>query len=92
MSELELLRNEIDRVDEELAGLFVRRMEIVERIARFKNELGLSVCDPDREKEILSRRVSSFERDDLLPYYKAFLEELLTLSKDYQTKLGGKRA
>ena len=92
MSELELLRNEIDRVDEELAGLFVRRMEIVERIARCKNDLGLPICDPKREEEILSRRVSSLERDDLPPYYKAFLEELLTLSKDYQTKLGGKRA
>ena len=90
MSELELLRTEIDEIDTALAALFVKRMEAVKKIAAEKQEKGLPICDKAREEAILTDRTAAFSQKDLLPYYKAFLEELLTLSKDYQTKLGGK--
>ena len=90
MSTLELLRTEIDEVDTELAALFVKRMEIVKRIAAEKKEQGLPILDEARENEILATRTSAFARADLLPYYQEFLGSLLTLSKDYQRRLGGK--
>lgn len=89
MSTLELLRNEIDAIDAELAELFVRRMEIVEKIAAKKKEEGLPTFDRAREDAILEWHSAAFERPDLLPYYQAFLEALLTLSKEYQKNLGG---
>ncbi len=47
------LRAEIDRIDEELAHLFARRMEIVGEIAACKRAQGAPVFDPLREQAIL---------------------------------------
>ena len=89
MSELELYRKEIDKLDRELAGLFCRRMEIVEKIACYKKSAGLPVCDPDREASMKAELYDSFERAELLPYYREFLEKLLELSKAYQKESEG---
>lgn len=91
MNELESLRNEIDRIDKELADLFCRRMEIVEKIASCKKETGLPIADPAREAALLASRLSCAPDDALRPYFKSFFETLLALSKDYQAELGGKR-
>ena len=90
MSELELLRNEIDEIDQELADLFCRRMEIVERIARYKREKGIPAFDPAREAQMKEARKGFLSNADLLPYYQKFLETLLTLSKDFQNEQGGR--
>ena len=90
MSELEVLRSEIDAIDKGLADLFFRRMEVVEKIACYKRETGLPVFDPAREAQLKEAREASFPNADFLPYYKRFLETLLTLSRDYQNEWGGK--
>ena len=41
--ELEHLRQQIDRIDDELVALFVRRMEIAAQIADYKKQNGLPV-------------------------------------------------
>ena len=55
---LQSLREEITRTDEEMARLFVRRMEISKRIGALKTELGLPVFDPAREEENLRAAAS----------------------------------
>lgn len=90
MSELDLLRNEIDAIDKDLADLFCRRMETVEKIACCKRKEGLPAFDPAREAQLKAAREASFPSAEYLPYYKRFLETLLTLSKDYQNERGGK--
>ena len=90
MTELESLRNEIDRVDADLADLFCRRMEIVKKIARCKKEAGLPLFDKAREDEIFALHAGKIDDLFLLPYYKEFLDKLLALSKAYQKELGGK--
>ncbi len=49
------LRAEIDSIDDEIARLFRRRMEVVDLIAAAKRSRGAAVNDPAREREILSR-------------------------------------
>ena len=52
--ELERLRGEIDRVDDELLRLFAERMRLAEQIGAYKAERALPVRDEGREAEILA--------------------------------------
>ena len=64
MSEVDGLRAEIDGIDDEIARLFRRRMEIVDGIAESKRRRGAPVSDPARERSTLAR-VSASVGDDL---------------------------
>ena len=48
MKDLKDLRKEITEVDNKMAELFVRRMELVHDVALYKMENGLPVLDPGR--------------------------------------------
>ena len=49
------IRNEIDVIDEEMAKLFVRRMNCADAVAEAKRGTGKAVLDPGREREILAK-------------------------------------
>ena len=55
MKELDQLRAEIDRVDEELFKLFFKRLELVSEIGHLKKKEGLPVTDERRESEVRER-------------------------------------
>ena len=63
MSEVNELRGEIDGIDNEIARLFRRRMEIVDGIAEAKRRQGASVSDPARERSTLARVSESVGAD-----------------------------
>ena len=50
---LAALRQEVDRLDDQIAELFLKRMEVTGRIGVCKEELGLPLMDPRRELEVL---------------------------------------
>ncbi len=49
-------RQGIDEIDFKVLDLIGKRMELSEKIGEIKSELGLSVCVPEREKEVVSKR------------------------------------
>lgn len=49
MTELEKLRGDIDRIDNELVILLAQRFQITRDIGQLKFALGLQSVDPDRE-------------------------------------------
>lgn len=57
MSGLDGIRDEIDKIDDQLVELFRRRMEIVGKVADAKRGSGASVTDPARERAVLARVV-----------------------------------
>jgi len=58
MKDLKNIRGEIDSIDQEMARLYRRRLEIVGEVAQSKLERGVPVWDPARERDILSRVTS----------------------------------
>ena len=48
------IREQIDEIDNQLAQLFKRRLEIVEKVAESKKASGSAVFDPARERAILT--------------------------------------
>jgi chorismate mutase len=55
MEEIEILRKEIDKIDDKIVDLLNMRAEIVAEIGNIKRKIGLEVLNPQREEEILKR-------------------------------------
>ncbi len=52
-------REEIDRLDAELVRLLNVRASIALELAELKQGLGWNICDPDRERQVLSQIANS---------------------------------
>ncbi len=87
MSELENIREIINKTDKEMASLFEERMNAAAMVAAYKKERGLPVDDFSREQEIIKRNSQYIENEDLRSYYINFLQDLIGLSKKYQHRL-----
>ena len=82
--ELKDLREQIDKIDDEITSLFKKRLEIVKEIGNKKKQTGKVVNDPDREKNILLR-VTENATDVEKMYLKRVFENIFEISKAYQT-------
>lgn len=55
MSDIGLYRQQIDALDEEIIRALGKRFEVVRNVGKFKANTGLSVMQPDRIEQIMSR-------------------------------------
>ena len=77
-------REEIDRIDRQMAELFCKRFHAAQRIAEYKRSRGLPVLDPEREREVILRNAERMEDEQLRPYYVCQLRATMALSRRYQ--------
>ena len=82
---LEVARKAIDRQDQIILQAFQERMKAAGKIAEIKEEQGLPVYVPQREKEILEQ-VSQSVPAELAGYAERLFETLMELSREYQRK------
>ena len=87
MSELDLARAEIVRIDEEMARLFEGRMREVEKVAAYKRENGLPIRDPGREDALLARCRKLITDPAVESQYVEFMQRVIDLSCQYQESL-----
>lgn len=59
---LNLLRQQIDRIDNELLEILARRMEVCRQIGHYKKEHAMTVVQADRYNNILDSRIQSASR------------------------------
>ena len=84
--ELETLRKEIDLADSAIIKAFNERMNVASKIAKFKEERGIPVFDPARERQKLFDMTSG-TNEDIKTYGTALYTFLFELSKSYQRKV-----
>ncbi len=84
--EIKDLRQEIDKIDEDLAKLIGKRMSVAAKIGQIKKENGLPVFDATREKELLDR-VRTLSDGETAQYTKVIYQTLMDVSRSYQKKL-----
>lgn len=87
MTDLENARKTIDETDSAIADLFIKRMNAVKVVAKYKGERGLPIFDEEREKIILKRNVERLNSDELKSYYDILLRAFIDVSKKYQENL-----
>ena len=85
--DLQESREIIRQVDEEMAVLFVRRMEAVKAVAAYKKEHGIPIEDLEQEARVIEGRSKLVEDPELRPFYITFLQNTMDVSKLWQQYL-----
>lgn len=83
---LDELRTEIDKIDNELVALFDRRMDVAAQIAAYKMEKGLPVYDPVREEAKLCDIAAKLPEDKQADG-KRLYSLLFELSRNRQSRI-----
>ena len=83
--DLTQLRNEIDKIDDELVKLFGQRMDVAAQIADYKKENKLPILVPAREREKLAD-VAEKAGPEMANYTRVLYSMLFELSRSYQSK------
>ena len=82
---LEEARQDIDKIDNGLKDLFLKRMKVSGAIAEIKAESGDEIYKPEREKIVIERLTEGVE-PDLVEEYTQFVKKIMEISRDYQYK------
>lgn len=86
--DLNELRVEIDKVDDQLVRLFCERMQLSAQVADYKRENNLPIFHPGRERAIL-QKVAEMAGDEMANYTRVLYSMLFELSRSYQSKRNG---
>lgn len=74
IEKLDILRDEIDKIDKDLLNLLSKRFSLVSKIGEIKSRFGLLIYDSDREKRVIACRKMEATTLGVSP---DFVEELL---------------
>lgn len=83
MEKLQEYRDEIEKIDEELAKLICKRMDVSLKIGQLKKDNYLSIYDPKREESLREKNLSKIE-EKYRKGYNEILNVILKVSKDLQ--------
>lgn len=82
--EMSTLRSKIDRLDNEILSLIVKRTEVCRNVGKIKLSVGRPVFDPDREREVIENRIN-FSRT--LGIDDEFVRKIMILMMDYSKRV-----
>ena len=91
MADLQKARMIINEVDEKIARNFEERMKAVEEVIAYKIENHLPIFDSKREEEVIRRNLDKITDENLKPYYKDLLIQMMRISKEYQEEILNKK-
>ena len=84
--ELAEVRQEIDQIDDQLLGLFVRRMELAKDVAAAKRESGRAPYDPARERQKLFE-ITQAAPEGMKAQAASLFSLLMSMNKAEQLKI-----
>ena len=87
MNELEQYRSEIDRIDAELVRLFLERLDVTQKVGAYKQERGIPVLDPEREKRVIAARTAFTDDPARKADVAALYETIMGLARRQQRQL-----
>ena len=85
--ELDQIREQIDRLDDQLVSLYLKRLELVAEVARCKGKTDAAINNPVRENAIIYRLTRDIADDACKMYVKDLYSSIFTSSKSYQSAI-----
>lgn len=85
--DLKQIRLEIDQIDQEMAHLFEKRMDLSKQVGEYKMKYGLPINDKVREEKVIEKNLKLISNEDIKGYYVDYLHSVMDISKRYQTYL-----
>lgn len=86
VKDLNIIRQEIDQVDQELVVLLEKRMALVTQVAAYKRATGKAILDTSREKVVLNKVASRVQNKDFETTLVNTFADIMKNSRDYQAK------
>lgn len=83
--DLDMIRSQINQLDEELVALLEKRMELVDQVAAYKRATGKPVLDTIREKAVLERVGKLVQKDNYRSAIQATFSDMIAQSRAYQS-------
>ncbi|MFD3156611.1 chorismate mutase [Haloimpatiens sp. FM7330] len=87
MENLDIIREKIDDIDKEIVKLFEERMNVVMKVAEYKQQNNIPILNQKREEEIINKNISRLKNKELKIPTKEFLQSLMSVSRKYQSKI-----
>lgn len=83
--QIEQIRDEINKIDQELLFLFNRRASVVVELAKIKRKLGKKLFDPEREKNIYvsvtEKNPGPLQSDAIVRLFERIIDESRRLER-----------
>ncbi|HFH9833335.1 chorismate mutase [Streptococcus suis] len=83
--DLDMIRSQINQLDEELVALLEKRMELVDQVVAYKRASGKPVLDSNREKAVLERVGELVQKEDYRSAIQATFSDMMVQSRAYQS-------
>ena len=80
------LRNSIDKVDDQIFDLILKRFDYVEKIGNIKKEMDMPVDDKAREEIIIERLSEKLSTKINYKEIKKIIDPIISISKDIQRR------
>jgi len=84
MTNLKTYRNELDKIDNEIFDQIVKRLKIIEKVAKYKIENNIELYHPQREKEMIKNKIKLAKQYNL---DQELAEDLMKFLLKYSHKL-----
>lgn len=86
VKDLNVIRQEIDQVDQELVALLEKRMALVSQVAAYKRATGKPILDTNREDAVLQKAANRVEDKAFEQTIVNTFADIMKNSRDYQAK------
>ncbi|MHC6180529.1 bifunctional chorismate mutase/prephenate dehydratase [Clostridium sp. JNZ X4-2] len=86
MESLDELRNKINKIDGEMIELFQQRMNIVSKVAEYKEKKHMEILDKSREEDIIKIHLDNIGHRSMANEIEVFLRDVMSISKSLQKK------
>ena len=80
------LRNSIDKIDDQIFDLILKRFDYVEKIGNIKKEMNMPVDDKVREEIIIERLSEKLSTKINYKEIKKIIGPIISISKDIQRR------
>ena len=84
--DLDIIRREIDQIDDQIVKLLEERMHLVEDVVAYKKASGKAILDTKREEAIFEKVRNRVEDKQYQETIVATFSDILKRSRDYQDK------
>ena len=87
MKDLQDIRKDIDRIDDQIVELYEERMKLTSEVAEYKINTGKQVFDKEREESKLATLQKKAESDFTRHGIRELFEQIMAMSRKKQYKL-----
>ena len=81
---LDIIRQEIDQIDQKLVTLLEKRMQLVNQVVDYKKATGKAILDTNREEAVLQKVASRVENKAFEQVLINTFADIMKNSRDYQ--------